>query len=67
MEAMLPLVDTAMTAGRGSGKISPEQAARELLRGLARNRPVVHVGKTRALVALHRLSPALAARLLRDT
>ncbi|MFE3329488.1 SDR family NAD(P)-dependent oxidoreductase [Streptomyces sp. NPDC059176] len=66
-EAMLPLVDTAMTADRGSGKISPEQAARELLDGLDRNRPVVHVGKIRALVALHRLSPALAARLLRDS
>ncbi|MGW0824867.1 SDR family NAD(P)-dependent oxidoreductase [Streptomyces sp. NPDC002845] len=65
-EAMLPLVDTAMTAGRGSGKISPERAATELLRGLDRNRPVVHVGKIRALTALHRLSPALVARLLRE-
>jgi uncharacterized oxidoreductase len=65
-EAMLPLVDTAMTAGRGSGKISPERAATELLRGLDRNRPAVHVGKIRALTALHRLSPALVARLLRD-
>ncbi|MDH2390749.1 SDR family NAD(P)-dependent oxidoreductase [Streptomyces sp. HNM0663] len=66
-EAMLPLVDTAMTAGRGKGKISPEQAVKELLDGLDRDRPVVHVGKIRALVTLHRLSPALAARLLRDS
>ncbi|MBL0885167.1 SDR family NAD(P)-dependent oxidoreductase [Myceligenerans indicum] len=65
-EAMLPLVDTAMTAGRGSGKLSPEQTATELLRGLDRNRPVVRVGKIRVLAALHRLSPALVARLLRD-
>ncbi|MCH0538825.1 SDR family NAD(P)-dependent oxidoreductase [Streptomyces sp. MUM 203J] len=65
-EAMLPLVDTAMTAGRGSGKISPERAAADLLRGLDRNRPLVRVGKARALTVLHRLSPTLVARLLRD-
>ncbi|MBN0043240.1 SDR family NAD(P)-dependent oxidoreductase [Streptomyces actuosus] len=65
-EAVLPLVDTAMTAGRGSGKISPERAAADLLRGLDRNRPVIRIGKTRALTVLHRLSPTLVARLLRD-
>ncbi|MFE0698717.1 SDR family oxidoreductase [Streptomyces sp. NPDC058872] len=65
-EAVLPLVDTAMTAGRGSGKISPERAAAELLRGMDRARPVIRVGKVRALTVLHRLSPALVARLLRD-
>ncbi|GAB3170290.1 hypothetical protein GCM10027059_36470 [Myceligenerans halotolerans] len=66
IEAMLPLVDTAMTAGRGSGKISPEQTATELLRGLDRDRPVIRVGSIRALAVLHRLSPALVARMLRD-
>ncbi|MFE9256103.1 SDR family oxidoreductase [Streptomyces sp. NPDC006879] len=66
VEAVLPLVDTAMTAGRGTGKISPDEAATALLRGLDRGTPVVLVGKARTLAALHRWAPALAARLLRD-
>ncbi|MEU8520790.1 SDR family NAD(P)-dependent oxidoreductase [Streptomyces sp. NPDC048577] len=66
VEAMLPLVDTAMTAGRGSGKIGPDQAAAALLRGLDRGRPVVRVGRTRALTVLHRIAPGAVARMLRD-
>ena len=34
MQAFLPLVDTPMTQGRGSGKISAAQAATEILRGI---------------------------------
>ncbi|HVK20295.1 MAG TPA: hypothetical protein VM677_02935 [Actinokineospora sp.] len=61
---MLPLVDTAMTAGRGTRKISADAAADATLAGL--NRDVVRVGSIRTLAALHRFVPRVAARLIRD-
>ncbi len=64
IEAVPPLVDTAMTVGRGRGKISTEQAARELMQGLARRRSEIRIGKARAMFVLHRMAPSLAARLL---
>ena len=64
VDAMLPLVDTAMTEGRGKRKISPDAAAQAILTGLHRDR--IRVGGVRALLAVHRLAPALAARLVAD-
>lgn len=65
MEAYLPLVETAMTAGCGSGKINPDEAAEEILIGIRRGKREHFIGKTRLLQMIHRLSPALAARILR--
>ncbi|MFE1318388.1 SDR family NAD(P)-dependent oxidoreductase [Kitasatospora phosalacinea] len=67
-EAVLPLVDTAMTADREGAvrKITPEAAAAAILRGIERGRPTVPVGASRALLALLRLHPPAAHRLLRD-
>ncbi|MER5625143.1 SDR family NAD(P)-dependent oxidoreductase [Streptosporangium sp. NPDC002544] len=65
-EAMLPLIDTDMTAGRGRGKISPQDAARAIARAIDRNRDHVYVGKIRLLNALHRVSPQLSYRVTRD-
>lgn len=64
-ECILPLVDTGMTAGRGRGKISAEAAAAGLLNGLARRQPEIWVGKARVLRWIDRVSPMLAARILR--
>ena len=36
VEVVPPLVETAMTAGRGTGKISAEEAARQIISGLER-------------------------------
>lgn len=65
VEAVLPLVDTPMTAGRGRNKISAERAARELIEGLSAGRNPVLVGKARFLPLLRRLSPALLASVVR--
>jgi short-subunit dehydrogenase involved in D-alanine esterification of teichoic acids len=65
VEAVMPLVDTPMTAGRGRRKISAERAARELIQGLAAGRDPVYVGKARFLPLLRRLSPALLALAVR--
>lgn len=64
-EAIMSLVDTDMTKGRGSGKISPQQAAREVVGGLARGKDEIWVGKAKLLKYISILTPPLAARMLR--
>jgi uncharacterized oxidoreductase len=66
IEALPPLVDTPMTAGRGRGKLSPERCAAEILAGVRRGAPEIAVGRTRLLRVLQRVSPALAYRIMRD-
>lgn len=66
IEALPPLVDTDMTAGRGRGKISAEACAAEILAGMAAGRSHIYVGKSKLLRAIHACSPALAMRIMRD-
>jgi uncharacterized oxidoreductase len=66
-EAMMPLVDTDMTRGRGSGKISASAAASAVLDGLRRGTPEIYVGKARLLPALMRLTPSIGYRMLRGS
>lgn len=66
IEALPPLVDTPMTAGRGRGKLSAERCAAEILAGVCRGATEIPVGRTRVLQLLQRLSPTLAYRLMRD-
>lgn len=65
-DVLAPLVDTAMTEGRGKGKISPERFADELVAGVAKDKYVLHVGKTKYLYALSRLLPKLAFRITKN-
>lgn len=65
VEVVMALVETEMTAGRGRGKLTPEQAAGEVIAGLRRGRARIRVGKTALLRRIHRLAPGLAARILR--
>ncbi len=64
VDVALPLVDTPMTAGRGSGKLSAQDAAAALVRGLQRGGPVVVIGKARAAQTLHRWAPGVLARVM---
>lgn len=59
------LVDTAMTAGRGQGKIPPESVADAFWRGYLRDQPQIQVGKARAATLLARWAPAVAEKILR--
>lgn len=65
-DVLMALVDTAMTSGRGRGKLSAEAAAAAVVRAIAEGRPVVHVGMVRLLALIARISPALAGRILRN-
>ena len=64
VEAVMPMVDTAMSQGSAAGKISPAQAARELITGMNKGLSVVWVGKTRAIPVLLRLAPSVLARVI---
>jgi uncharacterized oxidoreductase len=64
-EVLPPLVDTAMTRGRGAGKLRPEHCARVILRGLQRDRQTMLVGKSKLLAIVARLAPAIAERIMR--
>jgi uncharacterized oxidoreductase len=65
IEAVMALVDTDMTAGRGRGKITPARAARGIIRGIKQGREVIWVEKARLLPILARISPRIPARILR--
>ncbi|MFG2874391.1 hypothetical protein ACGFYU_05160 [Streptomyces sp. NPDC048337] len=65
IDAVLPLVDTDMTRGRGRGKISPAQAARAVISGIRRDSAEIHIGRVKLLHTILRLSPALGHRILR--
>lgn len=67
IDLMPPLVDTAMTAGRGHGKISAEALTEAFWQRFTRGDSHIRVGKSRWLARIQRLSPALAARLMRKS
>ncbi|PIB36899.1 hypothetical protein BFP72_16555 [Reichenbachiella sp. 5M10] len=64
-ELIPSLVDTGMTEGRGSGKISPDQLTDYFIRAFAKDQLEVNVGKVKLLRLLHRVVPAVAYRLMR--
>jgi uncharacterized oxidoreductase len=64
-EIIPPLVDTAMTQGRGRGKITPEALVEEFWRDFKRDRHEMRIGKTKLLFVLQRFMPSLAERIMR--
>jgi len=59
IEAILPLVDTPMTVGRGSGKISAADCAAAIITGIGSGKDEVYIGKAKLLPWLHRIAPAI--------
>jgi len=64
IEALPPVVDTKMTAGRGSRKMSPQACAAEILRGIQADKAEISVGMVKALQLVNSISPALARRIM---
>lgn len=64
-QVFLPLVDTAMTTGRGSGKLQPDKVASDIIRGLSSSRANIDISKVRILRILQRIAPSLAARIMK--
>lgn len=65
LQAFMPLVDTAMTAGRGSGKMSAADAAAELVSGVERGIADHDIGKVKLLRLMLRYSPGVARRIMK--
>ncbi|MFC1673251.1 SDR family oxidoreductase [Pseudomonadota bacterium] len=65
-EILLPLVDTPMTEGRGSGKITAGRAASETIQAIEREQNEAHIGKAWIVPILNRISPALTKRILKS-
>lgn len=65
-EIIPPIVDTAMTRGRGRDKIKPETLVEEFWRNFSQDRYEMRIGKTKLLFVLQRLMPTLAERIMRS-
>ena len=66
MQSFLPLVDTQMTFGRGSGKLSAIDAASEIIKGVEQGKNSNYIGKVKLLRFLLFFAPALARKLMRN-
>jgi uncharacterized oxidoreductase len=64
-EVVMTLVDTTLSSAAPK-KYPPERAAADTIRGIERGKAEIWIEKTRALRILHRLSPALAYRIMRN-
>jgi len=67
LQAFLPLVDTAMTAGRGSSKMTPDNAARLMLVGIEKKVANHAIGKTKLLFFINSIAPFLAKSIMRNS
>lgn len=63
-EAIPPLVATDMTAGRGRGKLPPEDMAAAIVAGVAAGKAIIAPGKAALVLRLNRILPGLVARIL---
>ena len=64
-QVFLPLVDTAMTSGRGTGKLSAGGAAERIIKGIEGRQDQIDIGKVSLLRLINRLSPLLAANIMK--
>ena len=64
-QVFLPLVDTKMTEGRGSGKISATEAASQIIYGIQKRQAEINIGKVKLLRLIMRISPSLARSIMK--
>ena len=64
LEVLPPVVETKMTAGRGSKKMSPQDCAAEMVRAMESNTKEANVGMVKFLRVVYSISPALARRIM---
>lgn len=64
LEALPPVVETKLTAGRGSRKMAPAECARQIVVGMEKNAQEANVGMVKLLQAVHSMSPALARKIM---
>jgi uncharacterized oxidoreductase len=65
IQSFLPLVDTPMTKGRGTGKMSARQAAAKIIEGIQKGTNPTNIGKVKLLRLLLALWPGLARKIMK--
>lgn len=66
-EAVMPIVNTPMTTGRGSNKISAKSAAHALIKGVSKNQHTVYIGMSKLIPFMSRFAPSLMANILKKS
>ncbi|MEQ1510443.1 MAG: SDR family NAD(P)-dependent oxidoreductase [Sphingopyxis sp.] len=64
LEALPPVVETKLTAGRGNNKMAPEECARQIVVAMEASAEEVNVGMVKLLQVVNSISPALARRIM---
>lgn len=64
IEALPPVVETKLTAGRGNRKMPPTECARQIIAAIEANADEANVGMVKLLQLVHSISPALARRIM---
>ena len=64
IEALPPVVDTQMTAGRGGHKMSAEDCAAAIVHAIEKDRDEANIGMVKILKRVHSVSPALARNIM---
>lgn len=64
IEALPPVVDTQMTAGRTTRKMPASACAAEIVRGIRADKAEINVGMVKLLQIVNSISPALARRIM---
>ncbi len=64
-EIIPALVDTAMVAGRGKGKIPPQKLVDEFIKAFKKDKYEVRIGKVKLLRVINRIWPSLADRIMK--
>ncbi len=64
LEVLPPVVETKLTAGRGSRKMSPQACAAEIVQAIEGNAKEANVGMTKILRLVESISPALAREIM---
>lgn len=64
VEALPPVVETALTAERGKGKMSAQECARQIVVAIEGNHDEANVGQPKLLRTIYSASPALARRMM---
>ena len=64
LEVLPPVVETKMTAGRGTGKMPAPECARQIVSAMERGANEANVGMVKFLRAVYSISPALARSIM---
>lgn len=64
LEALPPVVETKLTAGRGNRKMAPDACARQIVAAMENGAEEANVGMVKLLQVVHSMSPALARKIM---